>query len=112
MAWSEAARKAAAEARKRKHGSATHVQVTSVRGAKSKVSRGAYASNLRKARLRMRETRSWDKESYDKARIQREHKSTRHDAGIYAASEKRRAKKTQRGQRRRLGRLGQSYLPD
>lgn len=102
MAWSEAARQAAAEARRRK--SKQKVTVTGMRGGTAQVSRDLYASKIRIMR-RIHRERSAAAGLADRAGqtrgeyIKRFNRAVRSDAGLSAAQSKRGDAKLRRRQR-------------
>lgn len=113
--WSEAARKAAAEARRRKHGSTTHVTVQSVRGKKVKVSRDLYAQKVRRARELNRQYMSSDLKkstgggAYTSGGIKYRNTIAKAQGGTFAAAEKRRSTKRPSRPRTRRGVMKQPY---
>lgn len=101
MAWSDAARRAAAEARRRK--SNQRVMVTSAHGAKVRVPRDLLAQKIRKARVDLREMRKRYKDMRSHS-FEHRNRTARNHGEVWAAAQHRKTQGLRRKQR-----LDQAY---
>ncbi len=101
MAWSKAAREAAAEARRRK--ARMKIKVAGVRGGTTAVSRDAYAKAIKAARSYHMSQGRHDPDARTRAYFQRRNAAARADGGMGAAQEARGNAKA-RAYMRRMGR--------